>query len=171
MKPLARREYVEVYRYRGRRYGIQGSQGYTVDTWTVGGWRECRGGTLSSGDQHVYSRPGNDKCSENAGSLRELYVRSKCGSSLLPSVFAQNHRVHRKWFTKFRGAMFECWTRSTSPGKTEITTTTSACYYHIYNPLTSQNKLGREGTKRTSKHATSLLKGGNSRHGPVGYAL
>jgi hypothetical protein len=89
MKPLARREYVEVYRYRGRRYGIQGSEGYTVDTWTVGGWRECRGGTLSSGDQHVYSRPGNDKCSENAGSLRELYARSKCGNSLLPSVFAQ----------------------------------------------------------------------------------
>ena len=55
----------------------------------MGGWRECRCGTLSNGDQQVYSRPGNDECTENAGSLRRLYARSDCGNSYLPSVFGE----------------------------------------------------------------------------------
>lgn len=89
MKPLALLEYVEVFGYSSRRYGIQGCQGYTVDTWTVGGWRECRGGTLSNGDLQLYSRPGSDECPENAGSLRRLYAQSDCGISSLPSVFGE----------------------------------------------------------------------------------
>lgn len=89
MNALARLEYAEVFGYRSRRYEIQGYQGYTVETWTVGGWRECRGGTLSSGNQQVYSQPGNDECPENAGSLRRLYARSKSCLFSLPSSFGQ----------------------------------------------------------------------------------
>ena len=62
MIALAGIEYNEVFGYIYGEYEIHGCQGYTVETWTVGGWREGRGGTWSSGDQQVYNRPGIDSC-------------------------------------------------------------------------------------------------------------